>query len=329
MLRILGVLAIGVVLTAACAVAEEEDTTMGIYEGAFASGPWAGKPVVVQVVALGKDLYSARFPFGGGAPRVGIVGKRKDATTALAGTVNLGASMGGEYEVTAEIASGAIMGRFSAKGKTSAFEAKKVEKKSPSLGAKPPEGATVLFDGTNEDEWQRVPLKWNLVEGGAMEVCGSNLATIKEFGDLRMHLEFRTPLMPNAREQGRGNSGVYIQGRYEIQVLDSFGDEPADNLCGGVYKVAKPIADACLPPLQWQTYDVTFSAPQFDASGKKTKDAVVTVLQNGIPIHQDLVLKDVTPGGVSDKEAAAGPIMLQDHGNAVRYRNIWVVTKKN
>jgi hypothetical protein len=163
-----------------------------------------------------------------------------------------------------------------------------------------------------------------MVDDGAAEVTNPSLVTKQTFGDGRIHIEFRTPFMPSERGQGRGNSGVYVQGRYEIQVLDSFGLTPADNLCGGIYKQAVPKAQACYPPLSWQTYDVTFHAPKFDSSGKKVKNAVITVVHNGIVIHDNLELDHPTPGGVADNEVDQGPILLQHHHNPVRYRNIWV-----
>ena len=141
-----------------------------------------------------------------------------------------------------------------------------------------------------------------------------------------MHLEFRTPYKPTARGQGRGNSGFYAQGRYEVQILDSFGLEGADNECGGVYSVGSPKVNMCFPPLSWQTYDVDFKAARYDAEGKKTKDAIMTVRHNGVVIHQDLVADHSTTASPLKEGPEPGPINLQDHGNPVRFRNIWVTT---
>lgn len=167
-------------------------------------------------------------------------------------------------------------------------------------------------------------VKWALVDG-AMEVRRGNIVTKDKFKDFKLHIEFRTPFMPEARGQGRGNSGVYLQGRYEIQVLDSYGLEGRDNECGGIYQVGAPMVNMCLPPLQWQTYDITFQAPRFDASGNKTADAVVRVVHNGVTIHDRRKLPGPTGGAMDGNVAEPGGIYLQDHGNPVRFRNIWLV----
>ena len=169
------------------------------------------------------------------------------------------------------------------------------------------------------------PAGWKLGEDGSMEVTRGNILTRRSFGDVRIHLEFRTPLMAEARGQARGNSGVYVQGRYEVQVLDSFGLEPMDNGCGGVYRIAPPRVNASLPPLQWQTYEIIFRAPRFDASGSKTANARITVRHNGQVIHLNRELPRLTPGGVSNEESERGPLLLQDHRDPVQYRNIWVL----
>jgi hypothetical protein len=172
-------------------------------------------------------------------------------------------------------------------------------------------------------------VKWPIVEG-AMEIKAGagNIVTKDRFKDFKLHIEFRTPFMPAARGQGRGNSGVYLQGRYEIQVLDSYGLEGVDNECGGIYKVGAPMVNMCLPPLQWQTYDIAFQAPRFDASGNKTQDAVVTVVHNGVTIHDRRKLPGPTGGAMDDRISEPGGIYLQDHGNPVRFRNIWLVETK-
>jgi hypothetical protein len=142
-----------------------------------------------------------------------------------------------------------------------------------------------------------------------------------------MHLEFRTPYMPRARGQGRGNSGVYIQERYEVQVLDSFGLDGADNECGSLYKQRAPILNMSFPPLSWQTYDVDFTAPHFDATGKKTRNAHITVRHNGVIVQNDVEITSKTGAGAAEGPNPR-PIKLQDHGNPVHFRNIWIVEKR-
>jgi hypothetical protein len=191
-----------------------------------------------------------------------------------------------------------------------------------------PPGALVLFDGVNLESWQQAngaPAGWQILPDGAMEVRKGSILTRMEFGSARIHLEFRTPFMPEAQGQARGNSGVYIQNLYEIQILDSFGLDPKDNECGAVYRATAPRVNVCLPPLEWQTYDILFTAPEIDASGNKVKDAEVTVELNGILIHDKVKITGPTGGAKDRPEKGRGPLLLQDHGNPVQFRNVWLL----
>ncbi len=196
----------------------------------------------------------------------------------------------------------------------------------------PPPGATVLFDGKSLDGWAKArtepaaPASWRLVDGGAMQVSGGDIVTREAFdGHFRLHVEFRCPSMPDKTGQGRGNSGVYLQGRYEVQVLDSYGLASKDNDCGGIYKVATPLVNACKAPTVWQSYDIDFRAPVF-RDGKKAEPARISVVQNGVPIHKDVPIHlDNTVSGLGGDPARPGPIMLQDHGDPVQFRNVWLV----
>lgn len=192
----------------------------------------------------------------------------------------------------------------------------KVLRESKTLGARPPENADVLFDSNKVNDFDGS----KKVGDGLLGVGGTSK---ERFGDHRIHLEFRTPFQPDDSGQGRGNSGVYIQGRYELQVLDSFGLSGENNECGGIYQIAKPLVNMCYPPLSWQTYDIEFQSAIYDASGKKTGNAKLSVKHNGVIIHDQLDLPKGTPG--KDPESAnLGPLFLQDHGNPVAFKNIWV-----
>ncbi|MBN2307692.1 MAG: DUF1080 domain-containing protein [Candidatus Hydrogenedentes bacterium] len=168
---------------------------------------------------------------------------------------------------------------------------------------------------------------WKLLDSGVMEVRSGGIVSKATFMDHRVHIEFRTPFMPDAREQARGNSGVYLQGRYEVQVLDSYGLEGLDNECGGIYKVARPRVNMCAPPLQWQTYDIVFRAPRYDASGNRTNEGTITVRHNGVVIHEDQPVSAPTAAGAGGEASQPGGLHLQDHGNPVQFRNIWVVAE--
>jgi len=192
-----------------------------------------------------------------------------------------------------------------------------------------PSDAIILFDGKDLSEWvcrgSGEPAKWK-VENGYMEVVPGtgDIVSRKLFTDFQLHVEFWLPLMADAKGQARSNSGVYLQGRYEIQVLDSYGLDSKDDDCGGIYKLAAPMVNACRPPENWQTYDAFFIAPRFNQHGVKTKNARVSVLHNGVWIHHDLEVPGPTGGEIDHNFAEPGPIMLQDHGNYIRFRNIWV-----
>ncbi len=201
---------------------------------------------------------------------------------------------------------------------------------SPTLGAKPPEGAVVLFDGTNLDRWTGG--KWK-VENGYMEINKTGGLTTKEgLGSMNLHLEFATPKQVRGESQGRGNSGVIIMGRYEVQVLDSYDNVTyADGQCAAIYGQHPPEVNVSLPPGEWQTYDIEFHAPKFSGD-KLDKPARVTVRHNGVVVHNDReILGSVSHRGLPKYSAHPEklPLNLQDHGNPVRYRNIWVLPLKD
>lgn len=197
----------------------------------------------------------------------------------------------------------------------------------------PPPGARVLFDGASLDGWvhrdgKSVP-KWQLLPGGIMQVKGGDIITKEKFaGRFNLHVEFRCPYQPDKKGQGRGNSGVYLQGRYEVQVLDSYGVKSQMGDCGAIYGVAIPTKNACKAPTVWQSYDIDFTAPTC-ANGKKTAPGIITVYHNGVKIHDKVVItKDNTTAGMGGDPCTPGPILLQDHGDPVQYRNVWLLPVK-
>ncbi len=194
----------------------------------------------------------------------------------------------------------------------------------------PPESAVILFDGKDLSNWtgrDGGEPKWK-VEGDAMivEPRTGDISSKETFMDHFLHLEFMCPDMPEASGQAKGNSGVFFQGRYEIQVLDSYGIEvPGKGDCGAIYNQFAALVNACKPPLEWQTYDVVFRAPRFNDAGEMTENVRVTALQNGLVILNNVQLPGTTAGGADSEVAKPGPLRLQDHGNLVQYRNIWAV----
>ncbi|MBS1722267.1 MAG: DUF1080 domain-containing protein [Armatimonadetes bacterium] len=201
--------------------------------------------------------------------------------------------------------------------------------------SKAPKGAVVLFDGTSTKEWVHrgtgKPCEWDIVEGALVVKQGTpDILTKREFGDYRLHLEFWLPLMADQTSQGRANSGVYNHGRYEIQILDSF-KNPTDAFgdCGAIYGEKEPDQYALLPPERWNTYDIVFRAPRFKKDGTVSEKPRITVDQNGIRIHTDVEIRECpTRAGLDGPQPKTGPILLQDHGAPVRYRNIWILPLK-
>jgi len=202
----------------------------------------------------------------------------------------------------------------------------------PGFGTGPPSDAVVLFDGADLDAWQHedgTPASWR-VEGDVVTVVAGAgaIETKQAFGDIQLHLEWRTPAMVDGDGQGRGNSGVFLQKRYEIQVLDSFRNRTYSNgQAASVYKQAIPLVNASRGPGEWQAYDIVYRAPRFAPDGTVLTPAVVTVFHNGVLVqnHVELAGRTVFIGPPSyEPHAAREPLMLQDHGNPVSFRNIWV-----
>jgi hypothetical protein len=262
----------------------------GEYEGKI-----AGKDkLAAHVVALGTGKFEVWF-LTGGLPGAGWDGKGRDRVSAK--------SEDGKTVLMGKMWSGTIAdGKLTGKSKDEEFTLEKVERKSPTLDARPPDGAVVLFDGTSADAWS---------DGKTVEekYLYRGTSSKQAFATGKYHVEFRTPFQSKWRGQDRGNSGVFVQG-YEIQVLDSFGLKGEKDECGAFYGRAKPIVNMCLPPLSWQTYDIEIKAGE-------AGNTLATVLHNGVKVHDNFILRKGPP--------KPSRIMLQDHGNPVVFRNIWVL----
>jgi hypothetical protein len=292
--------------------------TQGEYEGEIKIGSESSK-ASMQVIAKGDGKFDLKAFLGPlpGADNDGSDPKRgtgtRDGKKVVVKT--------DKGEEIGEIVDGTVT------LKHDQFEAKmkKVVRKSPTLGAKPPEGAVVLFgDEKDVSNWENGKIV-ELSDGKFL--AASNPRSKKTFQSFTAHIEFRLAWMPNSTGQQRSNSGVYIQDRYELQVLDSFGLSGENNECGGFYTLSKPKVNMCLPPMSWQTYDIEYTAAEF-TDGKKTKNAKAVVKHNGVLI-QDFEFPKLTPGGKFKEEVAdPGALFFQDHGDPVVYRNVWVVEKK-
>ncbi len=273
--------------------------------------PRSSQRIGVQVVAQGDGKFMA-VKYIGGLPgdgwmrgqRILLDGERTGDVVALKGDVTSLVVAAEEAHVVNDL--GEKLG-----------ELQRVRRVSPTMGAQPPEGAVVLFDGTGVDHFKN----------GKMTSDGWLMAgteTKDAWNNFRLHGEFLLPYKPLARGQARGNSGFYLQGRYELQVLDSFGLEGVENECGSMYKLFRPLVNMCLPPLQWQTYDIDFQAPQFDDAGNKIAPMTISVWHNGVPVHTQRQVPSKTGAGIAEGPHPL-PIKLQDHANPVVYRNIWII----
>ncbi|MEZ4830109.1 MAG: DUF1080 domain-containing protein [Bacteroidia bacterium] len=205
-------------------------------------------------------------------------------------------------------------------------------KVTPGKNNLPPSDAIVLFDGKDLSNWVSAdgsPAKWEVKDGAATVVAGTGTITSKQgFGDMQLHIEWRAPSKVVGDGQGRGNSGIFLMEKYEVQVLDCYNNVTYSNgQTASIYKQHVPLANACLAPGEWQTYDIIFNAPVFDDKGNLRRPAYVTVIHNGVLALNHVEIRGSTQyKGLPSYEAHAAklPIVLQDHGNPVSFRNIWV-----
>lgn len=284
----------------------------GEYYGTVRSDEGSNRIIGLQVVALGDGKFDALW-YQGGLPGNGydgskpqkLSGQRYELTVELSGaglTIELTAGLPAKVMNSG----GSFLGTLIRQHRTSKTE-----------GARPPANAVVLFDGKSTDRLKNA----KVTPDGLLEIGAETKEPVQNF---TLHAEFRIPYMPYARGQGRGNSGFYLQKRYEVQVLDSFGLELQFNDCASLYRFKAPDLNMSFPPLRWQTYDIDFTAPKFDADNKRTAKGRITVRHNGILVHNDLELENKTGGG-SPEGPNPLPILFQNHGNPVHFRNIWLV----
>ena len=313
-------------------------------------GEYVGDKVGCQVIALGKSQFQAVILDGGlpgdgwdgktkillhgeltssGASFTPATGKRKYlAQNPLEFSATSSYPLKTQRDYTATIA-GDVMTVKTDEGKTLALT--KTARKSTTLGAKAPSGATVLFDGTDTSHWTRGRID---KAAGTLNTDGNDILSKAKFNNYSAHLEFFLPYRPDARSQGRGNSGFYMVELYEVQILDSFGLDGKNNEAGGIYTKLDPKVNMCYPPMTWQTYDIDFTNAVREGD-KITKKARITVRHNGVLVHEDREISGPTGGGRAqrkktdpDPEGTPGQLVLQGHGNPLQFRNIWVVEKK-
>lgn len=295
----------------------------GEYAGEVTQADGTKARLGLHIRALGDGAFRTMF-FAGGLPGDGWDGETiVEKTPSTDSAVPADAKREGDlvridhrYKATAD--GQTVTGQTDSGAR---FVLKRVHRQSPTLGAKPPAGGIVLFDGTNTDEWEKGArtTPQNLLAPGA--------ATKRKFQDFTFHAEFMISYVPHTQGIGqRPNSGVYLQQRYEIQILDSFGVTMRSHDCGVLYAQVVPKINMCYPPLTWQTYDIDFTAARYDATGGKSSPARCTVKLNGVVILDNVEIKGSTPAGIAESPAPGG-IYLQAHGLPVFFRNVWVVEK--
>ncbi len=201
----------------------------------------------------------------------------------------------------------------------------------PGTSTAPPSDAIILFDGSNLDGWTNgkgEAAGWKVEDGAMTVVKGTgDVKTKRKFASCQLHIEWRTPKVIEGKGQGRGNSGVFLSNTYEVQVLDSYQNRTYSNgQAASIYKQYLPLVNACRPPGEWQTYDIIYMAPVFNDDGMKVRSGTLTVIQNGVLVQNNVEIKGTTPyiGLPKNPPHGKGPLRLQDHGNPVSYRNIWV-----
>lgn len=286
----------------------------GEYRGQLlVDGRWF--PYALQVIARGADRFDANL-LRGDLPTAGLLApyavpmtsqvKEQQLSLKSEGGLVFHLTTDGVYGFEQRSSDGSLMGKFT-----------RVQRQSASLGMSPPPGAKILFRDGKIGELSGA----KLTESGHL---ARGAVTSFPVNDFRLHLEFRLPFQPEKSNQDRGNSGVYMQRRYEVQILDSFGEKPVANNAASLYRQRAALGNMSLPPLAWQTYDIWFTAAQWSADGEKLENARVTVAHNGVIVQRDQEIEAKTGAGQPEGPDPK-PILFQDHSDPVEFRNIWLV----
>ncbi len=295
---------------------DDDFYVQGEYLGGLRLDGGHDRAVGLQVIALGDGKFDAVL-YPGGLPGAGWDSKGKRS---LSGETRGDVTQLAGDGLAIQIEPGSF-GTWCANVRDKNHEhlgwLRKIHRVSPTMGLAPNYAATVLFNGYPPDHLDDA----TLTHDGLLKVGATSRMPV---GDFYLHMEFRTPYEPADRGQARGNSGVYIQRRYEVQILDSFGLTGEPNECGGLYRQRSPDLNMCLPPRSWQTYDIYFTEARWDDQGKKAANARITVLHNGVPVHNDAEIIAKTGAGREETPEHL-PIHWQNHGDDVQFRNMWIV----
>lgn len=292
---------------------DENYNLLGEFVGTVTLSEGKQEPLALQIRPIGENKFDA-LQYSGGLPGQELY---KSELLKLAGirSGDFVILSGGPWAIFVEKDHCMLVSREG--NRVGRLE--RIVRSSPTLGAEPPKDAIILFDGKNTDQFVTA----NVTEDGLL-MQGADIKPM--LNDFNMHVEFRLPYLPSKDDQERGNSGIYLQSRYEMQVLDSFAQEPKFNGCGSIYRYKSPDLNMCLPPLQWQTYDIVFTAPRWAADGTKIRNATVTSWLNGIKVQDNVSMESKTGAG-KPEEPVLLPTKIQDHKDQVRFRNIWAIDR--
>jgi len=312
---------------------------MGDWEGGWVDAPQKdgnarnNPGLVARVIGLGNNRYEIQI--------LEEFDKRADFKVKTEAVWKNGKMTFDQNGFSGKITNDSFTGKKAGVAFDTPFSLKRVHRTSPTMGKKAPENAVVLFDGSDLDAWERQgggDPTW-LTKDGYFEVLpkkdnnnvGGSINTRQSFGDVKVHLEFRLPYEPEHRGQKRANSGFFLPGGYEVQILDSYGLDGMWNECGALYKQSPPRVNMCWSPGVWQTFDVEFKRLRRDSEGNKVDHAEFTVWHNGVKIHNSFQIKGATSNTQKGRELGEsgknGGLSLQDHSNKIQFRNIWVVER--